>query len=131
MKWLLVVLVTTVAYVVGGCASNVRARYPSQHDEPTGTLILTMARPASGVSVAINGVLVVDDAHTKHVRVDGVPVGTGEIVMAANGSDKAFRVWIGSDRPTTVPLGVPDESSGFVKSLVGSLLSIVVYSLLR
>ena len=114
-----------------GCAKDVRARYPSRADEPTGTLVLTMARPASGVTVAINGVLVVDDAHTKHVTIDGIPVGTGEIIMAANGSDKAFRVWIGSEHPTTVPLGVPDEGSGFVKSLVGSLLTIVVYSLLR
>lgn len=124
-------LVVLVAVITMGCSHDVRARYPSQPDEPTGTLVLTMARPASGVSIAINGVLVVDDAHTKRVQIDGVPVGTGEIVMAANGSDKAFRVWIGSERPTTVPLGVPDEGTGFLKSLVGSLLTIVVYSLLR
>jgi hypothetical protein len=125
VKWLLVVI------VVAGCANDVRARYPSQPDEATGTLILTMANAASGVTVAVNGVLVVDDAHTKHVQIDGIPVGTGEIIMAANGSDKAFRVWIGSDRPTTVPLGVPDEGSSFLKTLAGSLLTIVVYSLLR
>lgn len=124
-------LVVLVAVITTGCSHDVRARYPSQPDEPTGTLILTMARPANGVTIAINGVLVVDDVHTKHVRIDDVPVGTGEIVMAANGSDKAFRVWIGSERPTTVPLGVPDEGTGFLKSLAGSLLTIVVYSLLR
>jgi hypothetical protein len=90
-----------------------------------------MARPANGVTVAVNGVLVTDDAHTKHVQIDGIPVGTAEVIMAANGSDKAFRVWIGSERPTTVPLGVPDEGSSFLKTLAGSLLSIVVYSLLR
>jgi hypothetical protein len=117
--------------LVVGCAHDVRARYPSLPDEPTGTLVLTMARPASGVTVAINGVLVVDDEKTGHVVIDGVPVGTGEIVMAANGGDKAFRVWIQSEHPTTVPLGVPDEGSGFLKSLAGSLLTIIVYSLLR
>lgn len=125
MKWLLVVA------VIAGCSHDVRARFPSRPDEPTGTLILQMTRPASGVTVAINGVLVVDDEHTKNVRVEGVPIGTGEIVMAANGSDKAFRVWIDSERPTTVPLGVPEEGSGFIKSLAGSLLTILVYSLLR
>lgn len=125
MKWLLVVV------VIAGCANNVRTRYPSQPDEPTGTLVLTMANAAKGVYVSINGVLVVDDAHTRHIQIDGVPVGTGEIIMAANGSDKAFRVWIGSEHPTTVPLGVPDEGSGFLKTLAGSLLTIVVYSLLR
>jgi hypothetical protein len=128
VKWLLIVLVAVVAVA---CSHDVRARYPSQPDEPTGTLILTMARPANGVTVAVNGVLVTDDAHTKHVQIDGIPVGTAEVIMAANGSDKAFRVWIGSERPTTVPLGVPDEGSSFLKTLAGSLLSIVVYSLLR
>ena len=128
MKWLLIVLVAVAATA---CSHDVRARYPSQPDEPTGTLILTMSQPADGVTVAVNGVLVVDDAHTKHIQIDGIPVGTGEIIMAANGSDKAFRVWIGSERPTTVPLGVPDEGSGFLKTLAGSLLTIVVYSLLH
>ena len=90
-----------------------------------------MANPAKGVTVAVNGVLVVDDAHTGKVQIDAIPIGTGEVVMAANGADKSFRVWIDSERPTTVPLGVPEEGSGFLKSLAGSLLSIVVYSLLR
>lgn len=125
MKWLLVIL------VVAGCSHDVRARYPSQPDEPTGSLILTMSEAAKGVTVAVNGVLVVDDAHTRHIQIDGVPIGTGEVIMAANGADKAFRVWIDSERPTTVPLGVPDEGSSFLKTLAGSLLTIVVYSLLH
>jgi hypothetical protein len=117
--------------VIAGCANNVRARYPSAPTDPTGTLVLTMANPANGVTIAINGFLVVNDAHTKHITIEGVPTGTGEVVMAANGSDKAFRVWIDSTHPTTVPLGVPDESSSFVKSLAGSLLTIIVYTLIR
>lgn len=125
MKWLLVVL------VVAACSHDVRVRYPSRPDEPTGTLVLTMANPAKGVTIAVNGVLVVDNAHTGKVQIDAVPIGTGDVVMAANGADKSFRVYIDSERPTTVPLGVPEEGSGFLKSLVGSLLSIVVYSLLR
>lgn len=90
-----------------------------------------MTKPASGVTVAINGMLVVDDEHTQRVVIDGVPVGTGDVVMAANGGDKEFHVWIDSEHPTTVPLGIPDEGSGFIKSLFGSLLTIVVYSLLH
>jgi hypothetical protein len=117
--------------VIAGCANDVRARYPSAPTDPTGTLVLTMSEPASGVTIAINGVLVVDDAHTKHIVIDGVPTGTGEVVMAANGADKAFRVWIDSTHPTTVPLGVPDEGSSFVKSLAGSLLTVIVYTLLH
>lgn len=114
-----------------GCSHDVRARYPPQPDLPTGTLILTMSEPADGVSVAVNGVLVVDDVHTKHIQIDGVPTGTGEVIMAANGADKAFHVWIDSDRPTTVPLGVPSEGSSFLKTLFGSLVTLVAYSLLH
>ena len=125
MKWLWLVLLLV------GCSHDVKARYPSRPDEPTGTLVLAMTKPASGVTVAINGTLVVDDAKTGHVVIEGVPVGTGEVVMAANGADKAFRVWIDSERPTTVPLGVPEEGYGFLKSVAGSLLSILVYSLLH
>jgi hypothetical protein len=120
-----------VAVLVSGCASDVRARYPAAPGDATGTLVLTMADPASGVTVAINGYLVVDGAHTQHVVIENIPVGTGEVVMAANGVDKAFHVWIDSSHPTTVPLGVPDQSYGFVKSLAGSLLTIVVYTLLH
>ena len=120
-----------VVLIVAGCSHDVHVRYPDQPDLPTGTLILTMSDAADGVSVAINGVLVVDDVHTKHIQIDGVPTGTGEVVMAANGSDKAFHVWIDSARPTTVPLGVPSEGSSFLKTLFGSLVTIVAYSLLH
>lgn len=126
MKWLLV-----LGLVAAGCAHDIAARYPSQPTEPTGTLVLQLTKPASGVTVAINGVLVVDDEHTGRVVVAGVPTGQNEIVMAANGGDKAFRVWVDSSHSTTVPLGVPDEGSGFVKTLAGSLLTIIVYSLLH
>lgn len=120
-----------IVAVALGCAKDVGARYPSRSDDATGSLVLTMANAASGVSVAVNGILVVDDAHTERIVIEGIPVGTADVIMAANGADKAFRVWISSEHPTTVPLGVPEEGSGFVKSLAGSLLTIVVYSLLR
>ncbi|HTL35628.1 MAG TPA: hypothetical protein VL326_21010 [Kofleriaceae bacterium] len=126
MKWLLI-----VGVVAAGCAHDIAARYPSQPTEPTGTLVLQLTKAADGVTVAVNGMLVVDDAHTQRVVVTGVPTGQSDVVIAANGGDKAFHVWIDSSHATTVPLGVPDEGSGFIKSLAGSLLTIVVYSLLH
>jgi hypothetical protein len=117
--------------LVAGCAHDIAAKFPSQPTEPTGTLVLQLTKPASGVTVAVNGVLVVDDERTQRVVIAGVPTGQSEVVIAANGGDKAFRVWIDSSHATTVPLGVPDEGSGFIKSLAGSLLTIVVYSLLH
>ena len=125
MKWLVL-----VALLVG-CSHDIRARYPSRPDEPTGTLVLKLSKVASGVTVAINGLMVVEDEKTEHVVIEGVPTGQREIVIAANGSDKAFNVWVTSEHPTTVPLGVPEEGYGFLKSIAGSLLSIVVYSLIN
>ena len=85
-------LLLLVLGIVFGCSHDIRTRYPSRPDEPTGTLVLTMATVASGVTVAINGLLVVDDEKTQHVVIEGVPTGFRDVVMAANGSDKAFQV---------------------------------------
>ena len=123
MRFALVLLVA--------CAHDVRAHYPAAPGEPTGSLVLLMSQSASDVNVAINGVLVVQDAHTDRIVIDGVPVGNDEVIMTANGADKGFKTWIGGDHATTVPLGVADPSFGFVKSLFGTLLTIVVYSLLH
>jgi hypothetical protein len=116
---------------VAACSHDVRAVYPAPPEAPTGTLVLQLAEPASGVSVAIDGVLVVDDEHTQHIVIEHVPVGSQEVVMAANGLDKQFKVWVGDDHPTTVPLGMPDASVGFLKTLAGTLITILVYSMLH
>jgi hypothetical protein len=118
--------------LAAGCtAHDMRVRFPAVPEAPTGTLVLQLAQPASDVSVAIDGVLVVDQAHTQKIVVSDVPVGTREVVMAANGADKQLRVWVGGDHATTVPLGVPDAGVGFAKTLLGTLITIVVYSLLH
>lgn len=127
MRW--IVLLALAA----GCATahDVRSHFPAPPDAPTGTLVLQMSEPADHVTVAVNGVLVVDDVRTQHVVVEGIPMGTQQVVMAANGVDKQFTVWIDGDHATTVPLGVPEEGTTFLKTLAGSLLTIVVYSLLH
>jgi len=128
MRWLVCGLV--VGCLVG-CSHDVSARFPSSKDAVTGRLVLLLSQPASGVTVAINGQLVVEDAHTRRVTIDGVPIGTGEITLAANGNDKQFRVWIDGDHATTVPLGVPEQGLGFLKSILGTLISLTAYSLLH
>lgn len=120
-----------LALMLIGCAHDIRTRYPAAPGAPTGTLVLLLSQPASGVSVAINGLLVVEDARTKKVTIENVPVGTSEITIAANGGDKQVKVWIDDDNPTTIPLGVPEASMGMLKSIFASLISITAYSLLR
>lgn len=118
--------------VVTGCAHDVTARYPSSPDDLTNSVVLLLTDAAQDVSVAVNGQLVVEDAHTKKVVIERVPVGTAEIVMAANGADRAFKLWVSGDHPTTVPLGVADAGpGGFLKTVLASVISIVVYALLH
>ncbi|MBV8756372.1 MAG: hypothetical protein JO257_03790 [Deltaproteobacteria bacterium] len=111
--------------------ADVRVHYPVLPDQPTGTLVLQLTQTADDVTVSINGNLVVDRVKTDHIIIDGVPVGTQTVIMAANGVDKQFQIWVDGDHWTTVPLGVPDPGYGFVKTLAGSLLTIIVYSLLH
>ena len=113
------------------CAHDVRATFPAPPGAPTGKLVLLLSRPASNVTVAINGQLVVEDQKTGRVTIDQIPAGTAEITLSANGSDKQFRVWVDDTHPTTVPLGVPEQGMGFLKTIFGTLISLTAYSLLR
>ena len=120
-----------VLFVVLGCAHDARVRYPAAPEAPTGTLVLLLSQAASHVSVAVNGKLVVEDVHTRKVVIETVPAGSSEVTIAANGSDKQLRVWIDHAQTTTVPLGVPDGSTALWKSILGTVISLAAYSILR
>ena len=119
-----------VAVAGTACAHDVRVQFPAEYGQPTGMLVIKLASPAANVSLTIDGLLVVEDQHTGRIRVDNTPVGTREVAITANGADKQVRVWVGSDHPTTVLVGVPDEQLGFVKTVLGTIITLVVYSLL-
>ncbi|HEY3805018.1 MAG TPA: hypothetical protein VGL61_20550 [Kofleriaceae bacterium] len=126
MRWLVILALTACS------AHDVSVHYPmSSPGDETGTLVLLLTQPADDVTVAINGVLTVDQQHTQRVVVDRLPVGTADIVVAANGQDKELHAWIGTDHATTIPMGMPDASMGFIKTLAGTLITIIVYSLLH
>src|SRR5688572_15449292 len=113
-----------------GCTHDVRAKYPAPPDAPTGTLVLRFTTSAD-VSVAVNGILVVDDEKTDKIIIENIPIGGNDLVIAANGGDKAIRAFITSDNWTTIPMGVPEPSAGFLKSIFATLVSIVAYSMLN
>ena len=123
-----------IVLLIAGCggAHDVVARFPSPGVESTGTIVLILSQPADDVTVAINGVLVVEDVHTKRLVIERVPTGSVDIVLAGNGGDKAMRVWLDGDHPTTIPIGIPEAGgASFAKSLLGTILTIVVYSLIH
>lgn len=118
--------------LLGGCAHDVAARFPAPPGSPTGTVELVFTAAASDVAVAINGVLVVHDVKTERVRVTEVPTGYADIVIAAGGGEKQMRVWVDSERLTTIPLGVPAEAPvSAIRALATSLASIALYALLN
>lgn len=112
------------------CGHDVRVTYPAAPDAPTGTLVLRLTTGAE-VSVAVNGLLVVDGEKTDKVVIENVPIGSNEVVVAANGGDKAMRVFVTSEQWTTVPMGVPEASGGLLKSIFATLVSIIAYSMLN
>lgn len=116
--------------VVACTHDSVRVQYPAPPDAPTGTLVLRLTEPAE-VSVAVNGQLVVDDEKTDKIIIENLPVGSNDVVIAANGGDKAVRAWVTSDHWTTIPMGVPEASTSLLKSIFATLVSIVAYSLLN
>ncbi len=120
-----------VCFALAACTHDVRVNFPSAPDEPTSSVVVLFSQPASDVTIALNGVLVVNGAHTQRVVIDRAPVGTDDLVIAANGGDKEVKVWVAGDHATTIPVGMPDGSLGFVKTLMGTLITIVVYSLLH
>jgi len=124
MRWLIVLLVTA-------CVHDVRTHFPGSIDD-SGTLVIMLTEPGSDVIVTIDGRLVVDDVRTDRIVIDHVPAGFHDIVVAANGGDKTFRLWIASDHATTLPLGLPEGGgSSFLKALAASLLTVAVYALLH
>jgi hypothetical protein len=122
-----------ILLVVVGCAHDVRARFPSRPEEPTSSIVLLLSSAADDVTVAVNGFLVVEAEHTSRVVIDGVPLGVADIVMSANGSEKAMRVAMSDQHATTIPLGVPDGGgpAGFLKTIAASLVTVLVYALVN
>jgi hypothetical protein len=125
------VLVVLVFVFAMGCAKDVHVRFPAPPDVPTGTIVLLLSSAASGVSVAIEGFLVVEDVHTERIVISNVPIGTQEVVMTANGANQAMKLWVGGDHATTVPLGVPDPTPGLLKTIIGTVVSLLAYSLIN
>lgn len=96
----------------------------------TGQLTLVFSREAKNVVVAVNGVLLVERARAKRVQIFGVETGYVNVSIAADGVERATRVWIDSGRATAVPVGnagAPER----MNPLVTTALSVVAFLLSR
>ena len=127
-------LAVALALVVGvtGCARDIHALFPAEAGADVGAIELAFTAPASSVSVAINGVMVVRGAHTERIIVGGVPTGYADLAIAAGPGEKQVRVWVDSGKTTAVPVGAPDDAPlTTMRSFALSLVSLAVYTLLR
>ena len=117
---------------LGACAHDVVTRFPAPPDAPTGAVELVFTAPASDVSVAVNGHLVVYDERTEKIRIDNVPTGYADLAIAAGSGEKQVRVWVEYDATTTIPLGAPGEAPmSAIRALATSLASVALYALLN
>ena len=120
------------AALAAGCARDVHTRLPSPPDEPTGTIVLHLTRPASDVVVAVNGTLVVGGASTSRIRIDGVPIGYADLAIAMGPAQNQMRVWVEADRETVLPLGSPGGSPfDSLKNAALSLAAVALYAWIR
>lgn len=127
-------LTAAIALAAGAaaCAHDIHTRFPAEAGADVGSVELTFTAPASSVSVAVNGVMVVHDVRTEHVTINDVPTGFADLAIAAGAGEKQMRVWVESQRATAVPLGAPDDAPlTTMRSFALSLVSLALYTLLR
>jgi len=109
-------LATGIA-VFGGCAHNVRARYPAPGPGiPVGSVTVKLTQATRNLSVTVNGALVAEGKHTKKVTVMGVPAGPAEVAIACGGGgmsrvEKTVRVTVHPYADTAVVVSAPNMST--------------------
>ena len=122
MRWLILLILTA-------CAHDVRTNFPGATDD-AGTIVIMLTAPTSDVIVTIDGLLVVEGAHTNRIVIEHVPVGFRELVVADGGGDKERRIWVASDHATTVALGMPGAGGpSLLTTVIDAVLTGVVYAL--
>lgn len=125
-------LLVSLLLLVGACAHDVHVRFPAAPGQATGRVTLVFTDVADAVTVAVDGVLVVQDARTARIEIRDVPTGFVDIAVAAGAGERALRVWVVADRDTAVPLGAAGEAPlSAVRGLAISLASVALYALLH
>jgi hypothetical protein len=120
------------AVLATACAHDVRAHVTSA-DPPssTGAVTLVLTRPAETYA-ALDGVLVVDGANTKHIQIDGVPSGYHDLAVAMGDGEKTMQVWVESGKDTVIPLPSPQASpTDSIRNMILSLAAIALYAFIK
>lgn len=130
-----------LALLASGCsASPVEVASPLPGPiEAAGAIAIVFTAEARGVTVAIDGRLVVERARTDRVEITRVVPGIADVMIAAGSGparvERHVRVDVEAGATTTIPVGAPDPGglsglSGAAFSLVAIIVSQVVTRLL-
>jgi len=106
--------------------SQVRVPSADSGTGDTGHLQLVFNRTVSGLSVSVNGELVVEGASSRRLLIRDIESGYADLVLAGEGVEKATRVWIASGQTTALPLAavpIPKQTN----PLLMTALSIVAF----
>lgn len=119
-------VIALLALMCAGCPHDVHARMPTERTEPTGSVTILLTRPASDLTVSVNGTLVANRVRTKKVVVAAVPIGTADVVIAAGAGaqkvERHVRVDVEEDKQHTIPLASPERS--WLATVAAAVLSV-------
>ena len=103
---------------------------PQPASGATGTVVVVFTRPAKGVTIALDGRLVVDRQHTGRVEIRNVNVGVAELQIAAGSGpsrvERHLRVEVDGDQITAIPVAAPDGGGPGVLSALTSVAALVI-----
>src|SRR5688572_1823552 len=94
--WIKLVVAIAIAAGVVACVHDVYTRFPAELGADVGAIELAFSAPASSVSVAVNGIMVVRDVRTESVTITDVSIGFAELAIVAGAGEKQMRVWVES-----------------------------------
>jgi len=79
----------------------------------------------------LNGQLVVEEAHTKRVLVEGVDVGYADVAVVAGAVEKSTLVWVDQDREVSVVVATftAPARGGWLSSLLSGAVTIAYLTL--
>jgi hypothetical protein len=102
---------------LAACAHDVRTQFPAPPDPSSGVVEVVLNQPSSALTVTIDGHLLAARAHSRRVRVEGVPSGDAKVQVAIGGGCEQgrladFVVAVTPGQVSTLVVPGPEPSTG-------------------
>ena len=114
-----VILIVGLIAIIG-CAQNIYVQHPNLgSSENYGRIIIKLTDAVEGINVRIDGSLVVEDANTKRIEIQRVPVGSRTIEISGSGKYRADaisiekKVIIQSNKDEIILINTPPKTTSY------------------